>query len=318
VEWVETTAKTVAEAQEQALDQLGVHEDDAEIEVVESPKPGLFGRVRGNARVKARVRPTAPPPKQERRRKGGRGRDEGENGSSEAKDAGSKNSGSKAEEAKESGAAAAAASTSDAGDGGQKGSRGQGGGRGGSGKSGRGAGRDAGGAQGSSGAEKPDAEKKDRPMMPETEQREAGETFLRGLLEAFGAEATVSSDLDDEGVLSFDVAGDSLGLLIGPGLVTLDAVQEVCRNSIQRQADGREYGKVTLDVAGARADRTVALEAFVRAEAEKVLDDGEDVIFDVMSRADRKVVHDVVGEFDELSTESIGEDPRRRVVLRRA
>jgi spoIIIJ-associated protein len=155
-------------------------------------------------------------------------------------------------------------------------------------------------------------------MMPEQEQRDAGEAFLSGLFEAFGVDAEVTSDLDDEGILSFDVRGDGLGLLIGPGLRTLDAVQEVCRNSIQRQADGREYGKVVLDVCDVRSERTAALEAFVRTEAQRVLDEGDDVIFDAMSRGDRKVVHDVVGEFDGLATESVGEDPRRRVVLRRA
>ena len=60
MEWVETTARTVDEAKEQALDQLGVAEDDAEFEVLDEPKPGLFGRVRGEARVRARVRPTQP------------------------------------------------------------------------------------------------------------------------------------------------------------------------------------------------------------------------------------------------------------------
>ncbi|MEY2449273.1 MAG: spoIIIJ-associated protein, partial [Acidimicrobiaceae bacterium] len=66
MEWVETTGKTVEEAKEAALDQLGVHEDDAEFEVVEEPRTGLFGRTRGEARVRARVRPTSPRPKAER------------------------------------------------------------------------------------------------------------------------------------------------------------------------------------------------------------------------------------------------------------
>src|SRR5947199_1553017 len=67
MEWVETTGKTVEEAKEAALDQLGVHEDDAEVEVLEAPRVGLFGRMRGEARVRARVRPTRPRPKAERR-----------------------------------------------------------------------------------------------------------------------------------------------------------------------------------------------------------------------------------------------------------
>ncbi len=296
MEWVETTAKTIEEAKELALDQLGVLDEDAEFDVVEEPRPGLFGRTRGAARVRARVAPSAPPPKQERKRRNGRGR-----------------SGQKSQGAKGGDRSDKAGS--------RKGGSGKGGsGDGGSTKASRGS---DGGGSAKRGNDRRDGESRQKPakereMMPESEQREAGEQFLTGLLGAIGYEGSVSSSLDDEGVLSFEVTGEGLGLLIGPGLNALDAVQEVCRNAIQRQADGRTYGKVTLDVSGARADRTASLEAFVRAEAEQVLDTDEEVIFEVMSRADRKIVHDVVGEFDGLETESVGEDPRRRVVLKTA
>ncbi len=67
MEWVETTGRTVEEAKEAALDQLGVDERDAEFSVVEEPKSGLFGRVRQDARVRARIRPDKPRPKTDRR-----------------------------------------------------------------------------------------------------------------------------------------------------------------------------------------------------------------------------------------------------------
>ena len=67
MEWVETTGRTVEEAKEAALDQLGVDERDAEFSVVEEPKSGLFGRVRQEARVRARIRPDKPRPKTDRR-----------------------------------------------------------------------------------------------------------------------------------------------------------------------------------------------------------------------------------------------------------
>lgn len=70
MEWVVTNAKTVEEAKEAALDELGVDEADAEFEVLEEPRQGLFGRQRGEARVRARVRPTSPRPKVERRGRG--------------------------------------------------------------------------------------------------------------------------------------------------------------------------------------------------------------------------------------------------------
>jgi spoIIIJ-associated protein len=69
MEWVETTGRTIEEAKDAALDQLGVDESDAEFVIVSEPKPGLFGRMRGEARVRARVTPTSPRPKRGRNRR---------------------------------------------------------------------------------------------------------------------------------------------------------------------------------------------------------------------------------------------------------
>lgn len=79
MQWVETTGRTIDEAKSIALDQLGVADSDAEFEILEEPKAGLFGRTRGEARVRARVRPRSPRPKVERRdrRRGDRQRSDG-------------------------------------------------------------------------------------------------------------------------------------------------------------------------------------------------------------------------------------------------
>ncbi len=63
MDWVETTGKTVEEATERALTHLGVGRTDAEIEVLEEPKTSIFGKAKGEARIKARVRPAGPRPK---------------------------------------------------------------------------------------------------------------------------------------------------------------------------------------------------------------------------------------------------------------
>ena len=67
MEWVEFTARTLEEAKDLALDRLGVAADDAEFEILAEPKPGLFGRLRGEARVRARVRPAQARQKVDRR-----------------------------------------------------------------------------------------------------------------------------------------------------------------------------------------------------------------------------------------------------------
>lgn len=82
MEWVETTGRTIEEAKGLAIDRLGVADEDAEFEILEEPKPGLFGRTRGEARVRARVKPLSPRPKMERRdrrrREGGGERSNGQ------------------------------------------------------------------------------------------------------------------------------------------------------------------------------------------------------------------------------------------------
>jgi spoIIIJ-associated protein len=64
--------KTVDEATEHALDKLGVAAADAEVVVLNEPKIGLFGRLKEEARVQARVRPVGARPKRERSRDRGR------------------------------------------------------------------------------------------------------------------------------------------------------------------------------------------------------------------------------------------------------
>src|ERR1700694_1819362 len=81
MEWVETSARSLEAAKEAALDQLGVHEDEADFEILAEPKSGLFGLVRAEARVRARVRPTRPRAKEENRDRGRRSRGRGQPGS---------------------------------------------------------------------------------------------------------------------------------------------------------------------------------------------------------------------------------------------
>lgn len=84
MEWVETTAKSIDEARAKALDLLNVDSADAEIEVIEDAKTNWLGRIKSEARVRARIKPKAPAPKDDRRnRRGGqRSRDNNRGGRS--------------------------------------------------------------------------------------------------------------------------------------------------------------------------------------------------------------------------------------------
>ncbi len=57
MDWIEATGKTVEEAIEKASEILNITRDDIETTVIEEPKVGLFGRIKTEAVIRARVRP---------------------------------------------------------------------------------------------------------------------------------------------------------------------------------------------------------------------------------------------------------------------
>ncbi len=283
MEWVETTAKTVEEAKELALDQLGVDGQDAEFEVLEEPRTGLFGRLRGEARVRARVRPMQPRPKVERRdrRKGG---ERGGKRRSERTPAAASEAGSSAAKP------TAGAERTDT-------SRGR-------------------GRRGS--ADRDQQAGRGEQQMTEAElgaQEEVVRRFLSDLLDAFDVDAEVTLTRPDEETIEASVQGDDLGLLIGPKGQTLQAIQELCRSVVQRRRPGELHARLRIDIAGYRQRRKEALERFAQQVADEVKRSGAQKALEPMTPPDRKIVHDAINEIDGVVTSSEGEEPRRRVVI---
>jgi spoIIIJ-associated protein len=281
MEWVETTGRTIEEAKDAALDQLGVDEQDAEFEVVEEPKSGLFGRLRSEARVRARVRPTRPRAKEERRPRRRRSERPDRGGGADAERTAGAETGAASEPRRERPPrerqsrpprAPRAPRTDDDG--------------------GNGMGED----------------------VPMEQQAEVARAFLVGLVDRFGAEAAVEVRPLDEDTVELAIVGEDLGLLIGPKGQTLSAVQELARTVVQRKTGGRN-GRLLVDVGGYREARREALARFTRQVADEVIASGRARGLEPMTPADRKVVHDTVNDIDGVSTTSEGEEPRRRVVI---
>jgi spoIIIJ-associated protein len=283
MEWVETTSKTIEEAKDTLLDQLGVDEEEAEFEIIEEPKVGLFGRPRGEARVRARIRPKAPRQKDDRRRNNNRrNRSKGGNGGE---------------------APGTSTATAE-----QGGSQGRGNGRR---REGQGERNDN-----QRHESRPPRNSEGAPM--ETADPEEIATavagFLSELVTVFGVEADVSTTID-EGQIVAQVDGTDLGYLIGPKGGVIDAVQELSRTFSQKESKGKQAPRLRVDVGSYRANRKAELEEFVRHVGAEAIASGEAFAFEPMGSADRKTVHDTAATIDGLESRSEGEDPRRKVVI---
>lgn len=292
MEWVETTAKSIEEAKDLALDQLGIAADEAEFDVVEEPTSGMFGRVRGEARVRARVMPAAVRPKQERRSRGKNGkrddkksggRHPGEDTSSDGTQPNTNESvpQDRTEDDKVSKPSKA---------------------------------RHEGPRQSKNKEnQRMDHEREQSDVTPQ-EVGEAASSFMSQLADAFGyddANAELSVDGTD---LEVRLTGPELGLMVGPGGRTLTAIQDLVRVASQRRLGDHET-RLRIDVGGYREKRRAALEKFAATVAAQVIESGGSKALEPMPSSDRKAVHDAIIEIDGVTSRSEGEDPTRRVVI---
>lgn len=135
--------------------------------------------------------------------------------------------------------------------------------------------------------------------------------FLDGLLEAMGVDGEADANVVDDGIDAW-IDGDDLGLLIGRRGQVLDALQELVRIAVQRRL--RERVRISLDVAGYRQRRRLALEQRAEEMARQALEDGE-VKLEAMTAFERKIVHETVARIEGVRSFSEGEEPRRCVVI---
>jgi spoIIIJ-associated protein len=296
MEWVETTGRTIEEALDAALDELGVDENDVEYEVLARPRGRILGRFGGEARVRARVKPISREKPGEARRRARRQRGGERRGNERS---------ARADTGETRQRASTPAGAGGSGDGSSEGPRPRRRDRRRRGRSGSNVGKD----------QEQGVTVEEHTEMPVDEQVEAAVDFTRGLVDAFGAKAAVASRFEDEDTVLVDVTGDNLGLLVGQRGATLAAIEELVRTVVQRQTGGHGV-RVHVDVAGYRAKRREALSEFARQLAERVRDEAAEQVLEPMAAPDRKVVHDVVAEIDGVTTISEGEEPRRRVVIR--
>ena len=286
MEFVEVRGKTAEIAVEAALGELGLTSaDEAEVEIIDPGKKGFLGVGGSDAIVRVRPKPKSKP-KRRRRRRGGGGKSDDAQSGDDGRRQPQAGQGRQQQPQQRRG--------------GQQNPK-QGGAQG--------------GQQGGQRQERQPAQAKaeEKPATDTTEvQGEAVESFLKGLVGAFGIEATIEVDASADGV-SAAVSGDQAEALVGEKGAVMQAVQEVTRTVVQRRF--HDPARVRVDVAGYNERRRQALGIYAQRLAEQVKSEGGEIMLEPMNAADRKVVHDTISAIEGVNSYSEGEDPRRCVVI---
>ena len=137
--------------------------------------------------------------------------------------------------------------------------------------------------------------------------------FLQEVTKLMGVNVSVAVANDEEGNVRVNMEGDTLGILIGRRGETLDALQYL--TSLQVNKGREDYTRVTLDTEGYRAKREEALVRLANRMANRAQKTGRKVSLEPMNPYERRILHSALQDHPAVTTHSEGEEPNRHVVI---
>jgi len=144
------------------------------------------------------------------------------------------------------------------------------------------------------------------------------EEIVSKLLYHMNLQAQVSAhyeetDREDRRSIHVDVRGDDLSILIGRRSETLNAFQYVASLMVGKEV--QQWVQLVVDVEGYRNRREHQLRQMARRMAEQVVKTGRRQVLEPMSANERRIIHLELREHPAVTTESVGEDPHRKVTI---
>ena len=137
--------------------------------------------------------------------------------------------------------------------------------------------------------------------------------FLAELTKLMGVDVTIDMGTDAEGNVYGFINGDTLGILIGRRGETLDALQYLTSLKVNRGRDS--YTRVTLDTENYRAKREDTLIRLANRMANRALRTGRKVSLEPMNPYERRIIHFALQQNEGVTTHSEGDEPNRHVVI---
>ena len=141
--------------------------------------------------------------------------------------------------------------------------------------------------------------------------------FIEQVVKDMELDLTVAKKEGNNDDILITVDGEGAGLLIGHHGETLDSLQYLANLAANKKIKGEkhDYVKITLDIEGYRAKREETLRALARRMAAKVVKYKKSVMLEPMNPYERRIIHSEVQHVQGVSTNSIGSENNRRVVM---
>ncbi len=136
--------------------------------------------------------------------------------------------------------------------------------------------------------------------------------FLKEYFEKMGVNLNIDTKYEDK-ILQINVTGENAGIIIGYRGETLEALQLLVSTMVNRKKE--DYVKILIDVEGYRKKRVKVLEELAAKVAQTVVSKRRSVTLEPMVPFERRIIHTALQNHPKVKTESIGEEPYRKVVI---
>lgn len=143
---------------------------------------------------------------------------------------------------------------------------------------------------------------------------EFSKDFVKKVVTGMGLEDIILETQRTENYIKITMHSQNSSILIGKGGRTLSSLQNLLRAVIYRQTN--IHINVVLDVENYKERQEHNIERLAKKLAKEVLKTKEPITMDSMNSYERRLVHSALAEFKNITTESEGEEPNRKVVIK--
>ena len=138
------------------------------------------------------------------------------------------------------------------------------------------------------------------------------EKFLEEFVQKLNNEATYKVEIKEK-CLYVTINGKNMGNLIGYRGEALYALENILKAMANQNSENRVI--VRLDIENYKEKRIKTLQEFASKKAKIVEKTGKMITLEPMQAYERKVIHSFLQDNPNVETRSIGQDPRRRIVI---
>ena len=151
-------------------------------------------------------------------------------------------------------------------------------------------------------------------VVLKSEVLEFSKNYIKDIAKGMGLDDIQLETQRTEQHLKITMHSENSSILIGKNGRTLSSLQTLLRSAISNKIEMKV--NIVLDVENYKIRQEKNIERLAKKLAKEVLKTKEPITMDSMNSYERRIVHNVLGNFKDIITESEGEEPNRKVVIK--